>query len=360
MKLFFYVFRLFLKFTAGVTFLAVFMFVLSDLVDKYGRMFDRYDATANDIFYYYIFQIPFQLIQILPFAALIGSIGTMIMLNRSGEVIAVRAAGVGPFGLFRPFLAGGVLFLTFTFLINQLVIPTFAIKRNRLVERLKGGGDQTLSESRWTIRNGWVYTFSDYDLQTKTLVGVRAFKLGNDKSSLAAVWKADRVAFDQNSQQWKAIEMATVRFLAKSTVTSNIVKEQMVSLPFEPKNLFNDDREPIEFSYSELWTKIDAMRNTGSQYRNYQTSFHVKVGYCFASILLSVLGLKFGFIFERSSVVMKNLIIALTLGVSYWFVLSSARAFVLSSSAPTWIAGWAANIFFLLVVFYEVKKLGRI
>jgi lipopolysaccharide export system permease protein len=360
MKLFFYILRLFLKLTAGVLMLAVFMFVLSDLVDKYSRLFERYNATSTDIFYYYLYEIPFQAIQILPFAALIGSIGTMMMLNRTGEIIAIRAAGLGPFRILKPILAGGICFTILTLAISQSVIPKFSIKRNHLLETLKGRKVQSLSENRWVKKGDWVYTFSDYNLSTKTLSGVKAFRFGGSSISLKEVWRADKAVYDSKKERWVVKEKHNVKFLNVKKVKSKSSGTQVLKLPYEPMNLFKDERNPIEFSYLELVSKIRNMKKTGAQFRRFEVSLHVKLGYCFAALLLSVMGLKFGFTFERSSAVMKSLLMSISFGVGYWFVLSSVRAMVLSSSSPTWIAGWAANFFILVVIYFETRKLGRI
>lgn len=54
---------------------------------------------------------------------------------------------------------------------------------------------------------------------------------------------------------------------------------------------------------------------------------------------------------------MKYLLWSLVFGVGYYFVLSSTRAVALSSDLPTAVAGWGANLFLVMILFAEFRKM---
>lgn len=359
MLIFNYVFKQFLKFTFGILLLAIFMFVLSDVIDKYGRLFEKYQASGTDVFLYYLYEIPFQVIQIAPFAALIGAISTMVVLNRNGEIIAIRAAGMGPFKLARGIIAGGVLCAVISFVGGEYVVPNAIIKRNQLVDKLKGDKSGSVSDNKWVKSGSWVYTYKKYDLTSKTLYGLQGFRRSDDKNALKQMWTSSKAVYDEDSSRWQVFGRKKVKFSGGNVKYLANLPDRLLSLPYKPERLFRDERMPLELSFSELTSKIREMKNTSSQYRRYEVSFHVKLGYCLAGLLLALLGVKFGFTFERSSQTMKSLLTTIVIGIGYWLVLSSSRALILSSTLPVWIAGWSANIFLAGVIFFEARKLTK-
>lgn len=360
MRIFFYIFKLFNKLTAGVLTLAVFMFVLSDLAESYGDFFEKYGASGKEIAAYYAYQIPFQIVQILPFAALIGSIATMMLLNKSGEIVAIRAAGLGPYRIAKPIIFGGLLFLVLNFWFSHSVVPSNAVKRNRLVEQIKGGGSKSLLDAKWMKKDGWVYSYANYDLSRKALIGIKAFKIDEKSGRIQQMWEATKAVYDEKTKNWQLNGEFKASFKGKVLERFERISKFNSPLPYEPSKLFKDERLPIEFSYGELLERVRDLKAKGTQYRPYEVELHVKLGYCLAALLLSLLGIKFGFKFERSSAVMKSLFVTLVLGVGYWFVLSSMRALALSSSTlPPWVAGWGANIFLAAVVVLESKRLKK-
>lgn len=361
MRIFSYILRQYLKFSFGVLFLALFMFVLSDLVDKHSRLFVKFEASSFQIVQYYLYEIPFQAIQILPFAALIGSVGAMMLFNRGGEIVALRAAGMGPFRIGKPIFFGGILFSVVTFYVSQVVVPRASIERNHLLEKLKGGtGGESGAALRWVKDGPWVYSFSNYILAEKTLENVKAFKYAGSGVVLQQLWGAKTAVYDEDANVWNLKQYFEVS-LSGQRVSSYAEKDGIaLPLPFEPAKLFKDERSPIEFSYTELKNKVQDFKQSGTQYRRFEVSYHVKLATCFAALLLSLLGLKFGFKFERSTAVVKSLLLTLAVGVGYWFVLSATRAIVLSSSLPAWIAGWTANMLLVLILSWELKRLSKV
>lgn len=357
MRIFFYILSQFLKFTAGVLAVALFMFVLSDLVDKHSRFFVRFDATSLDIFKYYIYEIPFQLVQVLPFCALVGSIATMIILNRNGEIIPIRAAGVGPLRLARPILAGGLLLTLLTVFISHVLAPQFSIQKNLLIDQLKGEGEASLTNSRWKKSGSWIYAFGNYNIGQRALESLTAFELTFDDLEMKSIWTADKAVYDAKTKLWMVTGRTEVELDGGRVRSFEGGRAEMMELPYEPQKLFKDEREAIELSFTELSRRLEEAKQGGVAFRRLEVSLHVKAAYCVAALLLSLLGVKFAYLFERSTAMMKYLLWSLVFGVGYYFVLSSTRAVALSSDLPTAVAGWGANLFLVMILFAEFRKM---
>ena len=109
MLLFSYVLRELFKYILGTLILCVFLFLLFDFLHKTTRYIPRFNPSSELLLKAYLYQVPSLLFQAIPIASLLGSVICMLLLSRTNELTAMRAAGVGPFGLSAPIIFGGIL-----------------------------------------------------------------------------------------------------------------------------------------------------------------------------------------------------------------------------------------------------------
>lgn len=358
MKIFIYILKLFSRNTIGVLSLCLFMYLLSDYLERYSRLFERYNASLLEIVEFYLCAVPFQIIQFIPISALVGSVATLIGLNRSGEIVAMRAAGVGPFRIGKPIFFGGILLTSVSILMSHFVIPQAAYHQNNVIGKLKGETRAILSDRKWMRDGNWFYSYDSFDVSTRSLKGVRGIRFSKVSHQIDKLWIAKRANYDDESELWSIEDKTDVNLVDERLIAYEKADSKTLDLPYKTKLLFKDTRDAVELSYTELIKKVAELRSTGSEYRRYEVALHVKFGYCFASLLLPLLGLKFGFSFERNVLVMRSIFATFGVGIGYWFILSTVRAFSLTGITPAWSAGWIANFFIFLVLGYELKKLN--
>ena len=85
-------------------------------------------------------------------------------------------------------------------------------------------------------------------------------------------------------------------------------------------------------------------------------AFHVKLAYPLASFLVSFLGLKFAYRSERAVETAKSIIVSFAIGISYWFILSAARALATAGDMPPLLAAWLANLLIGTVVIWQYLR----
>jgi lipopolysaccharide export system permease protein len=93
MRLFWYIFKDYLKYVIGTLVLCMFLFVLFDFIHKTTKYFAQYKPSSDLIFQMYLYQLPMHISQALPIASLLASVITMVLLSRTNEITAMRAAG---------------------------------------------------------------------------------------------------------------------------------------------------------------------------------------------------------------------------------------------------------------------------
>ena len=86
---------------------------------------------------------------------------------------------------------------------------------------------------------------------------------------------------------------------------------------------------------------------------------HVKLAFHFASLVVCLMGLKFGYKSERASETAKGVLIAIGIGVSYWFVLNAGRALAKRGSVPPWFGSWIANVVIMAIAAFTAFRSRR-
>jgi lipopolysaccharide export system permease protein len=120
-----------------------------------------------------------------------------------------------------------------------------------------------------------------------------------------------------------------------------------------------ETRLPNELSSSELKEKIKLGEAAGSDILHFEVDLHVKFAFHFASFVVSLIGLKFGYKSERSMESAKSILLAVILGVSYWFILNAGRAMGKQGGLPPIVAAWSANVIIFAFAWYSIIRSSR-
>ena len=362
MILFKYVLREYLKYVAGTVLLCLFLFILFDFIHKTTNYFARYEPAADLIFRFYLYQVPFQLVQIFPIASLLASVVTMVLLNRSNEVSAMRAAGMTPARIAAPLGAGGLLLTFCSVLLGEVIVPQTSGKMHFVTDVLIEGEEAfaTDKSAHWVRSGDKIFHFRDYDHHLKTLSDIRLVSVGesflpsNALHAMSARWIAAR-------DMWQLKKVRQVSFNAGGELIDiESSSDLMEALPVRPEKLSADRRLPDEMSLSELGDRISHGARLGANVLELRIAWHVKLAYPLAAFLISLIGITFGYRSERTTETVKSILLAFGLGISYWFVLSAARALAGAGDLPPFLAGWLANLMICGVLGMQLWRAHRI
>jgi lipopolysaccharide export system permease protein len=363
MILFSYMLRAYFKYVGGAVVLGLFLFILFDFIHKSTGTFGIHEASAASIAKYYVYQSPLQLVQILPLASLISSLVVMIAMQRSNEITVMRSAGLSIFSIASPLLLGGSLLTILAYTLNEWVVPRAAIKGQYIsrVEIEKGSLQDEMDNKNhwWSVENGF-YHFEGYDDSTRTLRGFRLITMHEDFTPRTLVL-GEQGAFDELSKSWVFPTVREVRL----TREGKIAGEQTLSFwqlshsAIDPSQLRRDWRSPDELSLAEISPLIASNRKLGRDVLELHVAWQVKIAYPLAILLCSLMGLSFGFRSERASETLRSVIIAMTVGLGYWFVLSAFRSLGNFGTLPPVVAGWSANFLLASYVGVHLVKLHR-
>lgn len=361
MILFRYVLREYFKFAATTLCLSLFLFVLFDFIHKTTTYFNRYNPEPGLVFRYYLLQLPFETFQALPIAALIASVIVMVLLNRSGEVTAMRAAGMSPTRIGLPLAVGGLTLSLFSFGLAELIVP-YTARRTRFITQvlIEGGKDLGLSsEVHWIRADRLAVNFQIFHKETMTLEGVKLLELGENFAPAKTTY-ARLASLNPDKSLWNLKDVRVVHFNVDKQIESvEEIETLTLALPIEPQKLNIERRIPLEMSLGEISQLIRSGLRSGVNVLDYKISWHMKLAYHFAALLISLLGLSFGYRLERTTETIKSLLVAFTFGISYWFILSICKALSTMGHLHPFLSGWLANFWLAAIVILQLRGLHR-
>ena len=352
MTLFLYILRDYLKFVVGTIVLTVFLFILFDAIHQSSKDFAEYSPSAWVISRYYLYQVPGQVVQALPIATLLSSVITMILLNRSNEITAMRAAGMSAWQVGRPLAYGGLGLSVVALIVGEVWAPKFAKKVHYIQEvEIQGARDEQASSAvKWFRSGRSLVNFQDFDPITQTLAKIQIVDIGEGfrpRDSLQAV----SGSFSSESGRWTLHDIKVLKFKANSAVERlERVANVEIQLPIEPAKLKKDRRRPNELSFAELRELVERGKRSGADTVAYSVELQGKVAYPFAAFVVSLIGLKFGYRSERSTETARGVLLAFFIGISYWFVMSATRALGLQGAIGPVLAAWSPNLVILSII----------
>lgn len=361
MILFFYVFRDFIKNVLTTLLLCLFLFVLFDFIHKSTKYLSVYNPETKDLVLYYLYQFPSFIVQTLPIATLLASVITMVLLSRTNEVTAMRAAGMGPLKVGLPIAIGGVLLSVSSFLLGEFVVPGAALKKHYVEEVLikKKEQKKIYESSRWYRDGKSLFHFGKYDPVTKTLSDITILSLGNNFRPNQKKF-AESAKYHEADQNWTLNNIITYTFWKNGSIAlSEKLKNEVLELPVNPKKFQKDIREANELSLKDLSGYINRGVQAGIDVSFFQVDLHVKFAFYFASFVVSLIGLKFGYRSERSLETARGVLVAIAIGVLYWFILNSGRALGKRGLFPPFMAAWMANFIILGYSFVSIVRLRK-
>ena len=355
MILFKYILKEFFKYAFLITVLAISLSIIFDFLPRSTRYFSRYQADFSMIFRYYLYHSSEVLGQVLPVASLISSVVTMIIMNKSNEITAMRAVGWGPRKLARPILCGGLVLTTLAAINGEYITP-LCMKKLKYLEDviIEKQAPQTIYRAnQWFNNSGQVfYNFEEYDSSLKKMEIIKVIEV-DENFNLKHVIEAGTASYDDDKNIWVLNNVLEINFDGNK-IQKNIHENLELQIPTDPNGLQKNVTSISEFSAAELDKLIKQRKKYGMTISGYDIVFHSKIA------LISIIGLFFAFKSERSTGMASGIMFAILLGMSYWFSLTFSSMLGNQHVVPVMLAAWLPNIMIVTVVVCLLKSIKNV
>jgi lipopolysaccharide export system permease protein len=303
--------------------------------------------------------MPYQALNILPVACLLGTLFVIGTLVRTREYIAGLAGGVAPERFLGGILLAGFLISVTALIANETVIPpTTRHARTVYREKIRRLGD--LQQH--------VYT----DLSVAGAQG----RMWNMKQFKDNTGEIDRVIVDTLSGAHLGMQIDALRAIhtppeswtfydgVVRTYKSNGVdigttepfKERIFSFEEQPTDFITQEPEPEEMNYKNLSAHIERLASLGVPTRHLRVELMMKLAFPFSCFIVTCLGIPLGMSGRGNRAMGVAVAGVLTLFYLGFMQLGKALA---QHLLPPWMGAWFGNVVFLTVAAYLWRRLRR-
>ncbi len=334
------------------------IFITVDINEEIDNYIDH-EAALYDIVAYYLFQIPWILLLVLPVSALLSAVFSLGKLARQNELTAFIASGTPFVRLAMPIIASALLLSVATIAFSELLVPKTNRRSEQIMlvkieKRRKQESFRFKNHLHYEGENNRVYYAERYDV---TLHELRNAVLQEYRgSSIQRRIDAQKVFWDGG--KWVFLNGAIREFTPEGERITPFDRLPMKELPERPEDLAKQEIDPEEMNYTELKDYIDKVRRGGGEIDKYLVDLYFKFSFPFTSLIFAVIGAALSSVKRKPSLA-TGFGLTLFISFTYYGILRIGQALGHSGVIQPLAGAWLGNIIFFAVggvLLYRANK----
>ena len=302
--------------TALVFAALVMLFAFFDLVEQIKDL-GRGTYSMQRLLIYVLLSVPDHVYELVPFAALIGTLFALAQLVAGSEYTVMRTSGVSTVR-FAVTLAGiGLAFALVTFAFGEFVAPPAQQLAQRLrSQAITGLVAQEFRSGLW-IKDDRSFINVIEVLPDSTLNGVRIYEFDGG-SRLRSVSFAQRGAY-QSNRRWLLQEVTQTQFEDLKTSVRNIPQLEWQSV-LDPDLIGVLLVKPEQMSAWNLYSFSQHLKENRQKALRYEIALWAKLFYPLTVVVMMVLALPFAHFHSRQPGVGAKIFVGIMLGILFHFL----------------------------------------
>ncbi len=319
--------------------------------------FTNYNAPLRAIvFDYYANFIPYFANLFSPLFVFIAVIFFTSKLAGNSEIIAMLASGMSFKRLLRPYMISAAIIAAVNLWLGAYVIPQGTVVRHDFESLYKNNKKKTSAANvQLQVAPGVIAYISQYDDTRKTGYGFSLDKFEDKK--LVSHMTANIIKYDTISDsryQWKAYnyKIRTLTGMREKITSGNKIDTTII---MEPADLVFSKGQQETFTSPELKRYISKQKNRGSSnVVQYEVEYHKRIASCFASFILTIIGVSLSARKRKGGMGM-YLGIGMALSFTYILLQTVSATFAINADTPPILAAWMPNILYAFVAYFCYK-----
>jgi lipopolysaccharide export system permease protein len=330
-----------------------------DFIEKISD-FVGHGISARDTALYFLSQIPYVAILLVPVATLASVLITLVVLARNSEIVAFKGSGVSLWRLSRPFIGAGLALCVVVFLLENLVTPSTAALANRIWEGQVR--NRRAEPMQMEVANVWARDlrllehFDQYD-ESKNEARGASFIMYDEHMRLQKRIEAERAVFTPEGARLENAQIKTYRGMdGRGPTGFDFTREKetfIPGIPVPPPGLGRQgETNSDELSFAALSESIRLLQAEGFNPIRQTVDLQFKFSRPFITLVMIFVGIPIGFWREKGGSVAMGLVPGLVLSFLYLVTLELSRTMGYAGLLPPMLAAWLPNCFFLLLGVY--------
>jgi lipopolysaccharide export system permease protein len=300
----------------------------------------------DDALLFVVLNLPQYAFDLLPIAALIGSLLALGNLARSMELIVVRAAGVSTARIGAWVAGAGLILMVITGLLGEVVSPP-AMHYSRQMKTFAKYKDYSMTGNRsaWAKDGDTVIAVRQQSADNR-YGGVYVFSFDGQRR-LRSVGQANSASVDaQNRWRLEGFKESQIdgdRVIPRQAPTTELATR------LSPEFLGLAVLDPDSLPGRGLYTYMQHLRMNGLDARPYETAFWGRIARTFAVTIIVVLAVPFAFGPMRSTGTGARTVVGIMIGVVFFLLVRMLESGGEVFNLPPLVVAWAPTALLALV-----------
>jgi len=298
----------------------------------------RGDYQTPQVILYVALRMPNLAFEMLPVAALIGSLLGLGALAGNSEIVVMRSAGLSVIRLSGMVAVSGLVMLVVTGLIGEFIGPPLDLyARDMRMEARFQSDDARLGNAAW-VRDGPVYLHLERISSEFEFGSIYLFRFDDDHE-LQSIAKAENSGID-DEDNWILENLRETRFRddGVQVVQSSVAIE---SFEVNAELLGSSLAKPLSLSARGLLVYIDYLKRNNLDASLYESELWYRASRTMSVLIMPILALAFVFGSLRSGGAGSRLMIGVIVGLAYYLgsetLANSGQVFNLNPALVNWL-----------------------
>jgi lipopolysaccharide export system permease protein len=329
-----------------------------------GRLVSQENAPLLVAIEYFLWEMPYYLLLVVPMAMLFGTLLSMQRLSGDSEITALKAGGVSLARMFLPLAAVGLIVSLVSLLVQEELVPLAndraAYLRESVIEHLSPAASSLTVTTPLPGGGKQVTIAGALDAATQSLLNVTVLRY-DAKQRLAEMIVSERARYDRPT--WTFQNATTYEFTTgevSGTLVSPLLSVDIGERPSEvaKRNLEADD--PENLSRSEIKSALDAAVLSEPQRRLFGATYAAKLARPFSAFVFVLFGFPLGMRRIRGGGAALGFGLALSIVFVYYVITTVALALGSLALPLAGIAAWTPNAVFSVIGLWLLRRASAV
>ncbi len=268
----------------------------------------------KDIFIYLSMTSPRDFYELLPSAALLGSLVTLGGLSSNRELIAMQAAGASKGRIIWAVIRAGLILAVFSSFIGEYIAPPS--EREAVAYKSAATKQQVASRSKYGF---WLRDKNTYinirQIKSQDELGDISIFEFDENRRLKLESHADKAIYDGN--KWKLLDIK-ITHIKDNTASSESKASVDWASVLAPELLNVFVVQPKNLSAYELWKYMEYLRNNGQKNLNVELAFWGRIVNPFVTLVMLLVSVPLVMTYSRETSVGSRIVVGVVIGLGFY------------------------------------------
>ncbi len=347
-----YIAKTVLSSTLLVLFVLIGLYTFMDFINELDDL-GKGSYGLTEIFSYLAFSMPKMIYDLLPIAALLGSVLGLGTLASQGELVAMRAAGLSVQQINKAVAIVALCLMLVTLFIGEVVRPSAERKAETIQSQAKTGTVGMQSNFGFWTRNGLHFNHIKRILPDGRFEGISIYEF-DAENRLRIITKAKEASYQDESWSLTDVVQSTID---EQGVQVRTIEHARWRSPLNPGIANIVIMKPEYLPVWNLVQYISYLKENKQSVERYQMAFWMKIMMPISAAVMVFLAVPFVFGPLRSTPIGGRILVGALVGIGFYLFNQSFQNIGLVFGVFPWLTAMFPTAIFAAVAWYFMRKI---